>query len=327
VIDDFLTDNGTRVATATIRDSGGNVVPGGAATIPAAGADFTYSESFTGALTAGPYVNHVDVFTAPRGANDQPVASSTAGVGFTSQSATVGSTATISDSNPCAAGFSCGTPQSLTSSGNFTAGGSGTTLGTATGTTTISYTRRITNNSICGSSGSQTTTITNTVTVTPGDNSAQPPQTAQATVTNTADPCITPPTDVSIVKAGPATIRPGFHIVYTLTITNNGPSTAAGVTVTDMLPAGLLNPGVTTTKGTCSLGPPITCDLGSLTSGEIETVRIVAVVGPHAGPTIENTATVSSMTPDPIPANNTSTAVTVVVPSSHVRRVAARRPL
>jgi uncharacterized repeat protein (TIGR01451 family) len=120
--------------------------------------------------------------------------------------------------------------------------------------------------------------------------------------------------DVAIVKEGPATIRRGFHIIYRLTITNNGPRTAESVMVSDTLPPGLIGPLAFTSKGTCTVGATITCDLGALTNGETETVRIVAKVGPHAGPILMNTATVSSSTTDPLTANNSSTATTVVVP-------------
>jgi uncharacterized repeat protein (TIGR01451 family) len=118
--------------------------------------------------------------------------------------------------------------------------------------------------------------------------------------------------DVGIVKTAPATVKYRYHIRYTLTITNNGPDTADNVMVSDTLPAGLAGPTASSTKGTCSVGPTITCDLGSLTSGETETVTIFAEVRAQHG-TLTNTASVSSSTNDPVPANNSSTASTEIV--------------
>jgi uncharacterized repeat protein (TIGR01451 family) len=120
--------------------------------------------------------------------------------------------------------------------------------------------------------------------------------------------------DVAIVKTGPATIRRRSHIQYTLTITNNGPDTAQNVIVSDTLPPGLTSPAATTSKGTCTVGATITCNLGSMTNAQTATVRITAVVGPHAASPLRNTATVSSSTSDPVPANNSSTATTIITP-------------
>ena len=56
--------------------------------------------------------------------------------------------------------------------------------------------------------------------------------TASATVTMT----VLPSADLSVEVAGPATSLPGQNLVYTVTATNNGPSPATGVVVTDTLP-------------------------------------------------------------------------------------------
>jgi hypothetical protein len=61
---------------------------------------------------------------------------------------------------------------------------------------------------------------------------------------------------------------------------------------------------------TCTVGPTITCNLGSLTNGEIETVKIIAKT--HSPGILMNTASVSTTTSDPNSGNNTSTATTVV---------------
>src|SRR5205823_6640426 len=127
------------------------------------------------------------------------LASADVSIPFTTGPATAGTTATISDQVSCLAELTCGGPEDVVSDANFTPGGSG--LGTATGTTTISYKRTITNNSLCAAQGnaSQNATtskgVVNTGTATPGDNSGQSPQNAVATVTVTAGQCLTTGSD------------------------------------------------------------------------------------------------------------------------------------
>src|SRR5690606_38523063 len=48
-----------------------------------------------------------------------------------------------------------------------------------------------------------------------------------------------PKADLSVVKTdNAANFTPGTAVVYTVTVTNNGPSDVTGATVTDVLPAG-----------------------------------------------------------------------------------------
>src|SRR5262249_9004639 len=48
-----------------------------------------------------------------------------------------------------------------------------------------------------------------------------------------------PSADLAVTKSGPATVTPGGMAVYTITVTNNGPSDADAVSVADPTPAGL----------------------------------------------------------------------------------------
>lgn len=144
--------------------------------------------------------------------------------------------------------------------------------------------------------------ISNTASVSPTatdpnlvDNSA----TATATVVQKAD--------LSITKTGPASATPGSNITYTIVITNNGPSDASGVTLNDPTPAGLTF--VPPTNPPCAGFPP-TCTIGTLTAGSSRTIQATYTVQPSPPATIVNTAGVSSGTPDPNSANDSSSKST-----------------
>jgi uncharacterized repeat protein (TIGR01451 family) len=121
-------------------------------------------------------------------------------------------------------------------------------------------------------------------------------------------------TDLSITKTdSPDPVAAGQQVTYTLTVTNNGPNTAQSVTVTDVLPAGVTflssAPACTNAAGT------LTCALGQLLPGQSVPIVIQVSIPPNfpAG-TISNTATVSAANQfDPVPGNNTATAVTTVM--------------
>lgn len=115
-------------------------------------------------------------------------------------------------------------------------------------------------------------------------------------------------TDVSIVKSGPATVLAGGTIAYTLTVTNNGPAVAIGVSVADPTPANLT---FVSTTGDCTTAFP--CALGTLAVGDVRVITTTYAVGSVAnGTVVTNVATVTSTTPDSNPANNTSSVPTTV---------------
>ena len=127
------------------------------------------------------------------------------------------------------------------------------------------------------------------------------------------------PADMSITKSdSPDPVGPGQTLTYHLTTTNNGvaggPSTTSGVTVTDALPAGVTLVSATPSTGSCSGTTTISCALGIFPGGTSATIEIVVTVSTSAGNgTLTNSATVSAVTADPNPANNTATASTTVV--------------
>jgi uncharacterized repeat protein (TIGR01451 family) len=128
--------------------------------------------------------------------------------------------------------------------------------------------------------------------------------------------------DMSIQKTGPASpaVNPSQIIGYTVTMFNNGPSAAANVTMTDVLPPGttLQNIDLSFAAGwNCAGTTTIVCSgPASFTAGGQVPIFINVLAPATPGPFI-NTATVSSNTPDPNPANNTANlTLTVVAPGS-----------
>jgi large repetitive protein len=110
-------------------------------------------------------------------------------------------------------------------------------------------------------------------------------------------------------------------LTYTLPVTNNGPSPATLVTVTDTLPGTVTFISATASQGGCTPagGPPggtVTCTLGTLASGASATVTIQVGVPCGTGGTLTNTASVVANEPDPDGVNNTATATTTVLSSS-----------
>jgi len=136
--------------------------------------------------------------------------------------------------------------------------------------------------------------------------------------------------DLAIVKtASTSPAIPGESLTYTLRATNDGPTIAAGVTIADPLPAGLVftsaSPGCTFAAGT------VTCDVGELAVGATRTFTVTtAVPADMPAGTLENTATVRGETPDPDPSDNRSTTRTPVEPLADlaiVKRALSNRPV
>jgi len=90
-------------------------------------------------------------------------------------------------------------------------------------------------------------------------------------------------------------------------VTNSGPDTATGVTLTDTLASGVIFVSSVPSQGTCSGTTPITCSLGTINSGSNATVTIT--VTPSAPGGYVNTATVGSTSPDLNSGNDTGTAI------------------
>lgn len=166
--------------------------------------------------------------------------------------------------------------------------------------------------------------IVNTASVAADENDANPSNnTAKATTSVRPQPVI-PTADLSISQTDtPDPVVVGNPLIYTITVKNNGPSEATGVTFTDTLPSGVSLKSATSSQGNCSpSGQIITCALGDLSAGTTTTVTLT--VTPSSRGTSTNAAEVSGNETDPDNANNRSQIqTTVTAPTSQRADLAA----
>ncbi|MEG1703138.1 MAG: DUF3794 domain-containing protein, partial [Niameybacter sp.] len=172
---------------------------------------------------------------------------------------------------------------------------------------------------------SATGNLANTVTVastTPDPNLANNTATATGPVTGSAD--------LAIVKTvSPSPVVPGKQATYTLTVTNNGPSDAQNVTVTDSIPSAMTSPQYSTDNGVTWAPWTGSLNVGTVVSSAQVIILIRGIINSNVVSNVANTATVTSPTPDPIPSNNTSVISTPAAPSADisVTKVASPSPI
>ena len=138
------------------------------------------------------------------------------------------------------------------------------------------------------------------------------PDTGNNSSTETTD--VTASADLAItVVDSPDPVNAGGALTYTVTATNLGPSTAANVTMTDVIPAtATFDQFITTTGWTCAeAAGTITCTRAALATGVSQPI-VFRVIAPTVGGTITNTASVATTTTDPNNANNAATTNTTV---------------
>lgn len=132
----------------------------------------------------------------------------------------------------------------------------------------------------------------------PGNNSA----TAPLTVTASAD--------LSIRKrAEPNPAQAGAPIIYSVTVSNAGPSTARGLTVTENLSPAFAFVSASSAEGSCDqpVGAELSCAVGDLASGgSVEIIVTMDVPDDFTDSDVTNTASVDSETPDPDSVDNTA---------------------
>jgi len=162
------------------------------------------------------------------------------------------------------------------------------------------------------------TTISNAATVAgaqPDDNQSNNTGTATVRVASS---------DVSIVKhVDRRRAYPGQLLNYTLTVTNPGPDPATGVKITDTASLELQIVSVQPSSGRCTVGPPLTCSLGTIAPGGHVTIRVTARATRSGA--LVNVATMTSTSTDSNPRTNISRARTAIVPILTLVKTASRK--
>ncbi|MDX3387618.1 GEVED domain-containing protein [Streptomyces niveiscabiei] len=246
--------------------------------------------SVTKTASPNPYVPGNPVTYTVTVANAGPAPATNARITDTVPAGLTGTTWTCTASNGSSCGASSGTGNALNTTATLAANGTATY--TVTGTTSPSATAALTN--------------TATVTPPPGVNDTTCGASCSATATTPA----APRADLAATKtASTANVSPGQTYTYTLTTTNNGPSTATNVRMTDTLPDNVTfqsGSGCTASGQSVTCGPAASLAPGAGQSWTI-TVKLASSYKGN-GSDIGNTATTVSDTPDPNSSNNTATS-------------------
>ena len=179
------------------------------------------------------------------------------------------------------------------------------TIGSLAANTTANFTFvvKVTATVASGTTITETDSVSSASDPNPGNNSA----TVNVQVADSADLSVTN-------TASPVPVLAGNTITYTQVVTNAGPSAAASVTLSEVLPANTAAFSLSGPAGwTCNFGT-LTCTNPSLAAGSPATITFVVTVSGAAthGTAIKDTVSVSSTIADPNLANNSATANDVV---------------
>ena len=293
-----VNDTATITSSTTDPNSGNNSATAADVVATATEADLVVTNITTpSTVSAGSNVTYTQAVT-----NDGPAV---AGAGATFTQTTPPNTTFQSITPP--AGWTCTKPA---------VGSTGTITCTATGTLAVNSTANFTLVLQVVSTTPSGTNIAETVTATASN-------IVPGLTTNTATMAVVVANansaDMSIVKtASPSpSVAEGDPLTYTLAVTNNGPANATNVTVIDTLPAAVTYLGVVPTNSCSEAGGTVTCLLGTLNSGNTETVTILTLATTPGS--ASNTATVSADQADPNPTNNTSTQVETITASTAIK--------
>lgn len=122
---------------------------------------------------------------------------------------------------------------------------------------------------------------------------------------------LTQSADLSVTVAdSPDPVGVNQPLTYTIDVLNVGPSIAAGVSLTDTLPAGLTFSSATPGQGTCSGTTTVVCDLGDVWPSIPTSVTLVVTTTSAGSRT--NVVSITTTTSDPVPGNNTASTTTTV---------------
>jgi len=153
--------------------------------------------------------------------------------------------------------------------------------------------------------------------------------TTPANNTSTISTALTPTADVTVTKTvNNATAASGESLTYTIQVRNGGVSTAAGVTLVDVLPTGL-----TFTSGTgpnnqvlTATGQTVNVNVGTLAPNATANYTIIAAIGSTFTGQLVNPVTVATTTPEGANAlpNTASATTTVQIPDPNTALISGR---
>ena len=147
----------------------------------------------------------------------------------------------------------------------------------------------------------------------------------QATGNNAGAVSVTTPPNANLrisAQPAPAPAMVGENITYTMTVANDGPSTATNVTATLAFNNGVFAPGALTfisASPGCVLWAPqrqVVCTAAALGSGASQTFAVTVTSG--AAMTLGTLASVTATETDLVPANNVTSGLLVIMPAIEV---------
>jgi uncharacterized repeat protein (TIGR01451 family)/fimbrial isopeptide formation D2 family protein len=164
-------------------------------------------------------------------------------------------------------------------------------------------------------------TITNVATVAPG--LTPQPADHEGNDTDAVSSVVGESADLRLLKDVLSPIVAGSTGTYLLQVYNDGPSTAREVTVVDTLPEVLtfervVTPAGETSPWTCAADPgaptEVTCTFDGVIEPGVDPIELVLEVSAASdlGGSVTNRAVVSSITPDPVPENNSDSVIGVL---------------
>lgn len=200
------------------------------------------------------------------------------------------------------AGWTCGTTPAVGATGQIICS-DGTDFPAAT---PVTFTYVVTVNAGTASG----TTIVNTVDAT---SSAADSDGTNNTATTSVLVETTGQSDIAVsMGVSPTPVFIASALTYTIQVQNLGLATATGVAVTDAIPTGTTFSSVSAPGATCVGTATVVCTFTSLASGASGTITLKVKTPATAG-TLTNTAS-TNLPGDPVAANNSATAITVVQP-------------
>jgi uncharacterized repeat protein (TIGR01451 family) len=179
---------------------------------------------------------------------------------------------------------------------------------------------------VVGRSAPVAATFSSTATVSSSSPADPDPTDDSATVTTT----YVPAGDLTLgLTSSGGPLDEGESLSWTATLVNDGPNDAAGVSLSQSLPAGFTLENVTTTHGLCTpFGAAVTCSIGTLAPATPVTVVLSGRPAPGSvGTTLTTNGTATSATADPVPADNTASSSVKVQPNISIDDVSVQEPV